>query len=340
MAELAPDAFLEWDDFVEKSPQGTVFAKSFWLRGFEQLAPGNKARVFVMREADGSIQAGMPLFVQRLGRRTVIQAPPLTAYSSLLLGARSRKDENREAEWEMNAISGLLAEVEPLKLDGMAFSHAPALTDVREFAWQGWATTPRYTYVKRLEDVDLEASLSKTHGKSFRKAQRAGYGVAAVEKLDERLDAFLKMFLYSYKTIPACYSRDCHLIRTLLQAGAGKGTALLYEARDAQGDVQAARIVWLSCQARVMDWAAATTDAGRSDGATVFLMTKMFEDLRARGYRDFDFCGANTRSIAQFKAGFNATLTSYYGTEKSKPSLFGAAKNVMRVLASVVRGRR
>jgi len=337
MPELSPAEFAEWDEFVQRSPQGTVFAKSFWLEAFERWTPGNKARVFVVRGGDGAIQAGVPLFVQRVGHRQSVEVPPLTAYTSLLLAPRTRKDENREAEWETKTIDQLLAELRGCTCDRIRLLHAPSLTDVRGFTWQGWDATPRYTYVRSLDSADFVGGLSKNHSKNFRKAARAGYTVSLAEDLAQRLDAFLVMFEHSYKTVPAAYVPHCQLVRALCQAGTGKGTALLYEAADARGEVQAARIVWLSCRQQVMDWAAATTNVGRDDGATAFLITKMFEDLRSRGYREFDFCGANTRSIAQFKAGFNATLVPYYATEIERPRILSGLKTALRALKARVR---
>ncbi len=331
-----------WDQFVEQSPQGTVFAKSFWLRAFEQLTPENKACVIVVRDANGSIQAGLPLFVSRSGRRHTSAAnPPLTAYVSLLLAPRVRKDENREAEWEMRTIGEILAKVHGSRYDRVSLVHAPSLVDIREFTWQGWTVSPRYTYVRSLDCPDFVADLSKNHAKNFRKASRAGYTVSIADDCRQRLDAFLVIFENSYKTVPAAYLPHCHFVRTLLHACENKGTALLYEAKDASGDVQAARIVWLSCRQQVMDWAAATTDTGRADGVTAFLLAKIFEDLRDRGYREFDFCGANMRSIARYKAGFNATLTPYYATSLERPPrLLSGLKTALRPLVARLRKQK
>lgn len=329
-----------WDQFVEGSPQGTVFAKSFWLRAFEQFPPNNQAKVLIVRDSAGAIQAGVPLFLSRAGRRLSVGQPPLTAYSSLLLAPRFRKDENREAEWKMKTIGELLAEIFQRRYDRVCLIHAPSLVDIREFTWQGWNATPQYTYVRLLDSLDIVGELSKNHGKNFRKAARAGYTVSLVENLAERLDAFLVLFENSYKSIPAAYPRHCRFVRAIFQASTGNDAALLYEAKDARGNVQAARIVWPSCHQQVMDWAAATTDTGRTDGATAFLMAKMFEDLRDRGYREFDFCGANTRTIAQYKAGFNARLVPYYATTTKRLSLLNRAKATLRYLKARMRHRK
>jgi hypothetical protein len=337
MPELSPAEFEEWDAFVERSPQGTVFAKSFWLQGFEELASGNKACVLVVRDSNGAIQGGAPLFIHHAGRRAFVGSPPLTQYSSLLLAPRTKKDENRESEWEMKTISGFLEQLDQLQLDRVSLSHAPALTDVREFTRQGWSASPRYTYRRLLDESDIVGSLSHNHRWNFRKAQKAGYTVALVGDLNDGLDYFFRIYEYSHRTIPGYYARDCGVVRTLCRASLGKGTALLYEAKDAGGSIQAATIIWLSCHATAMHWAIATTDVGRSDGATVFLMTKVFEDLRCRGYRTFDFCGANIRPIAHFKAGFNGPLVPYYATEWERPTLLRAARTSLRAVRAAMR---
>ena len=141
---MSQDNEEEWDAFVERSPQGTVFAKSFWLRGFERLAPGNEARAIVVRDGGGSIQAGLPLFVSRSGRRLSAEQPTLTNYISLLFAPRERKDENREAEWEIGTTGEIIAEIQRARYESVCLAHVPGLTDVREFIWQGWTVTPLF----------------------------------------------------------------------------------------------------------------------------------------------------------------------------------------------------
>lgn len=341
MPEIKPTEYPEWDNFVDSSPQGSVFAKSFWLRGFENLASGNQVRVLATRGEDGRIEAGLPLFLPADGRRRTARAPSLTGYNSLLLAPRSRKDENRESEWMMKVVSPILQEIERLHLDQISLSNSPSLTDIREYSWNGWMAVPRYTYVKNLGAGDFEAGVAKTHGKAFRKAQRAQYVMTVQEGLSrEELDEFLKLFEHSYKAIPEYYPRDCHLVRTILAAAAGSANVLFYAAKDSCGVIQSARLAWPSCNGQVMDWAAATTAKGREDGATSFLLIKMFEDLRARGFREFDFCGANIRPIALFKAGFNAVLTPYYVTSRKRASWKGAAQTAFDAMKAVLRSRK
>src|SRR5262245_55643584 len=63
----------EWDAFVEASPQGSIYCKSWWL---DAVCPGAYEIIAIQR--DGIIRAGMALPVERSRRRIIVRMPPLT----------------------------------------------------------------------------------------------------------------------------------------------------------------------------------------------------------------------------------------------------------------------
>jgi hypothetical protein len=324
----------EWDEFVETSPQGTILAKSWWLDAFDRIARGNQTQIIAVRAKTGGIEVGIPLFIAHRCFGKAVVHPGLVAYCSVILPPIDRKDESRTVERRAELMEQLLSALAGEGFRSIVLTHSPTLQDVREFIWHGWRAAPRYTYVQDLTTFDANATLSRNHGKSCRKAERLGYTAEGREASASDLDQFLPIFANSYRDARRkAYQRDCDAVRAYWPPCVDRRVALYYEAKDASGRVQSARVVLLSCRKTALDWLAATTLEGRNDGATVFLVAEMLKDLRNRGVESLDYSGANVRPIALFKAGFNATLSPYFTTEWRRP---GAAKKLRDLVRPLI----
>jgi CelD/BcsL family acetyltransferase involved in cellulose biosynthesis len=71
---LSPDEEGEWDAFVARHPRGIVYHLTAWQRILEAALNHIRGRFLVLRDRDGQIQAGLPLYTVSswlLGNRTV-----------------------------------------------------------------------------------------------------------------------------------------------------------------------------------------------------------------------------------------------------------------------------
>lgn len=71
---LSPEEQGEWDDFVSRHPLGLVYHLSSWQRVLETAFEHIRGRFLVLRNGDGQIQAGLPVYTVSswlLGNRTV-----------------------------------------------------------------------------------------------------------------------------------------------------------------------------------------------------------------------------------------------------------------------------
>jgi hypothetical protein len=59
---LSPDELDEWDAFVTRHPLGLVYHTSSWQRVLESAFDHIRGRFLVLRDGDGQIQAGLPVY--------------------------------------------------------------------------------------------------------------------------------------------------------------------------------------------------------------------------------------------------------------------------------------
>ena len=80
------DSLAEWDCFVDESPHGCIFCRSWWL---EAVCPG-EFEILTLRK-DGRIVAGMPVVISHKWGYTTVHMPQLTQTLGALLVPASRK---------------------------------------------------------------------------------------------------------------------------------------------------------------------------------------------------------------------------------------------------------
>lgn len=90
---LSPDEQGEWDAFVSAHPLGLVYHLSAWQRVLESAFGHIRGRVLVLRDADGQIRAGLPIYQVKswlLKNRTV--SVPFATMCDPLVSTREEFD--------------------------------------------------------------------------------------------------------------------------------------------------------------------------------------------------------------------------------------------------------
>jgi hypothetical protein len=286
LAFLPPERHPEWNAFVDRSPQGSVYAKTHYLE-----AVGCRFRIAAVLERD-EILGGIllatnearvssnPLFVKYLG---VLHAPDLE---------------------DAHAVDRLL--IEGARVRGVwSYAFHPAYDDWLPFHWQGFRQTTSYTHQIRFTG---EPGFRSRYGEKvkgpLRAARKHGLAIADVSHAEvARLDRL------SYEARgtrpPFSESRLVGLLDRLAAAGCvyAKGV------RDAAGGLHAAAVV-------VHDRGSANLILDGSDrrqraaGGNTLLVDHMIEFAQAR-CRLFDFEGSMHERIARFYRGFGGRLVPY-----------------------------
>lgn len=142
---LNEEEFDKWDNFVEQSPQGTLFSKTQWL-----IAVCGEFKILVVEENNQFIGGiALPFTYGKLYRD-----PKLTPQLGILLPKPSSKAKySTVLSKETKIIVSLLEKLPQYRQFDYNFSYN--FTNFLPFIWEGYNTSVRYTYViDDLTDLD------------------------------------------------------------------------------------------------------------------------------------------------------------------------------------------
>jgi hypothetical protein len=291
-----------WDDWVRASPQGNPFATTACLQGMAGVL-GLEADLWSVTE-DGALAAALPVLARRrLGARTN-HGVPLYAYTSPLFSPdllRSSYPASVTARYL--ELSGVLARGLCRAYGSAVLKFLPDLQDVRPWLWTGWTAQPAYTY---LLDLGRELRVAPSVRKHVRKGNEAGHRFS----LDWDLDAHCALLRSTVRRQGVWTGLPEARFRPLAQCLHQQGLAWMGTCLSRDGEPLSSRVE-LGIQGgnrSLYDWTAGSLAERLAAGATPWLMVRMVEEARARGYASWDLCGASVASVARFKSEFGGRL--------------------------------
>lgn len=241
-------------------------------------------------ESDGGIAAAMPILGKRRGPFHAAALPPLApAWRPLLAAPLSEAATHRRSSPLDQLLRSLIGSVDQATL-------ALAEDDLRPYMWAGWTATPRSTY-----RLDLRGDLAAGYSSATRRTVRKD--AASFEITDDALAAdAVRLMLASYRRQGADLGLDEAAVVQLAETFTDAGLARTFVAREG-GEVRAA-IVAAHDDRTAYYWIAGSVPGA----AMTVLLDHALRQLAESGIETFDFCGANTPSIAEFKRRFGPSL--------------------------------
>ena len=302
-----PSAQARWQALEQASPQRSPFSTLSYARRAAE-AYNLRCRMHLIT-AKGQDTAGAILFWRRRGPYREVRLPPFTQYSALLLRGRSSE---ADAHARTSCLEMLLDALENAydRLDLMA-----TISDVRPANWRRWRVQPLYTYTLALASGPITAHWSSSAERIWRRHQK---GFRVEEGGPAPAQAVVSLCQESYRrhgrALPGGQEALLALVRNLQRDGHAR---LFTARRHGQDAVEAGLAVLLSGDTACY-WI-----AGSAPGpAMTVLLGRVLPLLAEAGVAHFDFVGANTPSIAEFKRRFGPRLTPYYHLQKTtRPEL-------------------
>jgi len=314
------DPLDEWDRFVDASPQGCIFCRSWWL----DAVTSGRFQILVVRKA-GRIVAGMPLAFARKFIWSGITMPPLTQTLGVVLEPQEGTKYVANLSREMAALRALVDAVPTADFFRMNMHYT--FTNWLPFYWAGYAQTTRYTYV--LDDLsDLDAVLGdmEPHQRNkLRKAQKAGLRVDETDALEPLLEVNRKTFARQ----GASPSQSEGFVRALDEACARRGARTILVTRDEEGRVHSA--LYLVHDERCMYKLLSGGDPDlRSSGAHTLEIWRSFELAHERGLR-YDCEGSMVEGLEAFNRSLGAVQKPYFEIRKFASWTARAADGLRRL---------
>ena len=306
-----------WDEFNTSSPNGGFYTSTPWLELMEKHTP--PIDIFGAFNKNNDLIAGITLkkethWVLNMLNINSYVPPPPTYYSGIVLrGGRSTKESKQESE--MRKI--ISAFVDFFKGNNqVTITHSPLTKDVRGFIWSGWDSKIGYTYwidLTRDEDVifnDFDRNIKRRIKKCIND------GIEVVESTDAMIFWTLLRKTFERQDLKIPVSQG--FIEDAVELSKKYEFIKFLVAKESTGEVSSGTLITSDNKTGYHVMAASDPDF-RASQSNTFLTWEAMKYIKSQGKEIFDFMGANTPHIVDFKKQFNPILTPYYIVEKNTP---------------------
>lgn len=296
-----------WDAAAGRSPQGTVFCSSAFLRCL-----GAPFRLFTVQDSC-AIVAQVPIIEDAQGNAVRF---PFTPYLGILfLHDAARASQRRRLLDEFRITEFLIGKLTArYRRIGMALCWN--FRDLRPFLWHNhgveaaprFVATPRYTALldlERLDPVLYPADVQACRRQELRNASR--FEVTEQRDIDSFLQLYADTFARQGMALDASLTK---LVRNItcgaILGGWGRLSACVSD--EGIGSMN----LFVYDRRRAYYLFAANNPALRNTGASTRLMFDNICHASLLGLKELDFVGVNSPARGNFKLSFNPQLRLYF----------------------------
>jgi lipid II:glycine glycyltransferase (peptidoglycan interpeptide bridge formation enzyme) len=294
-----------WDSKVKESRQGTLFNTSTWAEILKDTF-GISNRYFCVFKNKNLI-GGCNLYYKTKHGLKVATKIPIMNYNGLLFFNENDSKIQKESQFENEIIESIIKSIKT-EFKFCSLSLHPTISDIRMFSWNNWNVLPQYTYVIPLNDEEqVWKNFSSSLRRKISRAEEQKFRIVE----EDNIDGLVKLHEESYtrRNIKPVIDNDTlkkyclnvkknNLMRIFSIYGEDN---TMYSSR--------AILVW---NKMVYDWIAGAGKDNLNSNATHLLVWNILQKLIREGYKSFDFMGANTPGIIDFKKSFGGELHTTY----------------------------
>lgn len=306
---LTQDDYPLWDILVLKSPQGTIFHSSKWIKTCAELSSTKEILYGFFR--NDNLEGGCSVYSYKKYRRfsIAVSNASMTPYGGYIL-MPYESSKVRENEKISNTIISEINKELIKKFHYIKIVNSPGISDIRPFVWNRWKPSIYYAYFFDLND-HIEENLSKNVRRTIRKGQKLDITIKKENDPDLYYTLYCKTYEKQHLTPPVSKKFLFKMINFIISNNLGE----MWIARTPTGEPAAAEIViWDNKFAH--RWSAASDAHFKDTGAVSLLLFEIFQDLFQRGFREINLMAGNTPYLTEFISSFNPRLVPYYGVEK------------------------
>lgn len=313
------DEIRQYDKFVDSSPQGSLFHKSWWL---ETVAQNNYQILSIKRNEE--ILAAWPLTFKKIAGLNLIMPPPLLPRLGIMFAPSQKIKYSEKLSDEMSLMSELTTLLPKHALFYQRFS--AEFTNWLPLCWAQFNQTTRYTYV--IEDLsDLNQVWENVRYSTKRKinlALKNDIKVVTDLSLDKLLD--LNELTFKRQNLKVPYSRE--YVYRIDDACEKNNARKMFFAVDGAGQIHAA--VYIVYNQKAAYYLMGGADPALNTCGAHFLA--LWEAIKFAGQvsHSFDFEGSMYENIESVFRGFGAVQKPYMEITKGNfltCSAFAAFRN-------------
>ena len=306
----------KWDSLIGLSPQGSIFHQYNFLKIMEKYS---NSKLHPLIGYKGSEPIGLfPIFKISKGPISTVFSPPPSLFIPHLGPVLINYETLSQKKFELlnnGFIEGCLNWINRnIKPKFVYILTYYGYTDVRPFQWNNFNVNPNYTYVLDLTlgEDGLRNSFDTTKRKNISKNLQENVcvkvkGLEAVDLISKDLQERYDM--QKIKThVDLAYFRD---IYNVLQ----KNQILPYVAEVENEDMGG--VIALKDKDILYAWQGCIKSTNTKLPINDTVLWEIIKDSIKLGLKKFDFVGANTSRICNYKSEFNPELVEYYEIKKS-----------------------
>ena len=310
-----------WESLRARSIQNSPFSSVAFAAGMSKFSSYDTA-IFIVSDTSSDL-AGILVYTKKKGPFRVATVPPFTSFTSLLTTIPLRGVATSDSATPYSLLLHTLRQ----HFDSILLHHHPALDDVRLFQWASWQTNPLYTYHIDLTDLNKAESAWSSSTRRTYKKHAASYSFKEdPHAVKEAVALATGSYQRHGRPIPLPPDQLVSFASSLQKAGMVR----MFTVTPNDEDRPTAALALLHDEEVAYYWLAGSVP-GHS---MTVLLGQLLPRLAADGIRLFDFVGANTPYIAEFKRRFGPALIPYYATGCSPGKLFASLQSLKSTIAS------
>lgn len=309
-----------WDRLHAVSANATVFSSTKWLLAMAE-AFQRRTEAFVIQVGDAPV-AGIPLLVHRRGPLRIAAPLPISLYAGFLQAA------------DVLPLDQLLEHVEK-RFHFISLSASLPEQYRRTFGTRGWWLRRQQTI--RLDVSDMQ-SVWNGYAQSLRRKLRRAEEASFQLDNDPPTVEIVRMFEQSYLRHGNLPPIPGTIITPWLNLLRQRGIARCFAARHPDGRCAAVRVV-VAEGGTLYDWLAGA-DPSVAPSASHWLLHSVIAWHSARDFQLFDFMGANTPGVTDFKRSFGGYEYEYYEADWYRPAFLRHLNAIRSKRLRVRRGFR
>jgi hypothetical protein len=301
-----------WDDFILKSPQGSVYALSKNLNVLGLSA----CRYGLIDEKNGIVMA---VVLPCMGRLNFNRPERVCMYLGIMHrenGFPPHKKIKYEHEVSNEFIKLIL---ENINCD-IALDLHPQYKDLRSIQWinYGQIDKPKFNIeLKYTAIIPLDGyesfekyldSVRSVRRNELRRAKKNHFTVQTSKDLTHFMEMYSKTFERQNISMNVA---DLEMIEVMIESAINNEYGELTYAKSAEGEVVSGSVFFYDLSCAYYAFGATKTEY-RNSGASTLLMFECIENIYRKGIRKIDMVGVNSPNRGDYKTSYNAELAPYH----------------------------
>lgn len=321
---LKDNEYDKWDEFVKEAINGTIYSESIWGKASKILDPDLNFKILTIQK-EGTLFGGILLFE----KNNKIVIPKFTAYTSVIY-RKIDTFNNYKIISERRKINELIALYLKRNYKKIVLKQNIEYIDIRDFQFNKFSAYYLYTYYINLDKYNLKI-INKKNKKDINNALEKNYEFELITNYNEIYNLLKPFFETMDKKV---FSVDKKFKDKFINMVKFLKERTLFYVLKSEEDILSTRIVLIDNNKKIEGWVSGTTEKGRKERISSYFAHKILSDLKEKGYKDFDWDGANTPGVTDFKRNFGGELKPYSRLEfyknKYYEALYKSAKIILK----------